>query len=250
MSAVKRSPAVTAATQQTSPTTRQDQRTRAPKSPTQKEKAIYFGIALYERDELGKPNSVEELQSGKTYTLVVTCDTRRSPMKSTLLQEKTVVAGAFSLSLSYTYSKSTTIAFPPREERSFEGVFEGEEEYELVIPADLPDGNVRISLGIAQAPRKYPSEITHYTLPVRGQQEDPIMEIFKMGQINHRIPEKTAILLVETVARHDEYTSTLRLRGWSRDGQQLDHQDAFDGIISIEELRKYRQEAYGHHLDP
>ena len=71
-----------------------------------------------------------------------------------------------------------------------------------------------------------------------------------MSQINSRLPEKTAILLVEMATSQTVQGQLLHLRGWARDGQQLDDVEVMNVIVSIEKLRAYRQKQHKYNLSP
>jgi hypothetical protein len=87
--------------------------------------------------------------------------------------------------------------------------------------------------------------LTEYALPICGQ-EAPPSEIFEIAQINQRLPEKTAFLLVEQSAQKHQ----IRLRGWSEAGQQLDLVAGMLVMLSIEELQAYRKKQKRQQLTP
>ena len=149
-------------------------------------------------------------------------------------------AGAFSLILSCKYDHSIgTPILPTKEARSFSGLLAGQTEYiehEMFLSPKLPAGNLTLNLEIKTALNKYPQWIGRYTLPVQEQQPVPEMEIFTVSQINQRLPQQTAILLVESATRHTEQRQLIRLRGWSATGQQLDNTALMQTIVSIEKL--------------
>jgi len=76
------------------------------------------------------------------------------------------------------------------------------------------------------------------------------MEIFTVSQINQRLPQHTAILLVETATRQTEQKQLIRLRGWNEAGQQLEKIASMKTIVSIEKLQEYRQKQKEAELDP
>src|SRR5262249_1167191 len=141
-----------------------------------------------------------------------------------------LITDAFSLILSYNYDVSvTTPITPAKEVFHFEQVFNGEFVYKFTLPTDFPTCNLSIMLKLTTPQRSSPSPVVKYTIPAHGQQNAPLLDILKVSHINRRLPEKTAILLIEP----GEQKPLLHLRGWAEMGQQLDHLERLKVITSV-----------------
>jgi hypothetical protein len=247
MNTGKRSTAITEAiaTPQSFSTTHQS--IRPLKVTSQQEKYLYFNLGIYTLEDF---DQVDELQAGNSYQLVISCDEKPSTIDPHLKQDGKPVAGAFSLILLYRYNGNITIPIMPAKEiLPFEDAFE-EFFYEFTVPADFPACNLSLTLRLTTPLRQAPMWVAEYTLPVRGLQNALPLEILTVSQINSRLPEKTAILLVEMATSQTVQGPLLHLRGWTETGQQLDDVEVMNVIVSIEKLRVYRQKQHKYNLSP
>ncbi len=232
------------ATSQPSSTMRRSQQS-APKESKQAPRCVYFNVGVYDMSDPDEPEQVEQLQAGKTYTLVITCEEDRSAINQHIRQDGQRVTGRFYLAISYSYDVSVTTPTRAKQWVPFEGVFDDQSRHDFTLPADFPTCTLTINILFKTPQRPAPMSAVQYPLPVCGQKAPP-SEIFKIAQIDQRLPEKTAILLVESAAQRHQ----VRLRGWSEAGQQLDKETAIRALISIEELQKYREKQQKQHFTP
>ncbi len=217
---------------------------RVPRKSKQAPRLIYFNVGIYDMSDPDEPEQVEQLQAGKTYTLVITCKDAPSMINQRIRQEPLHVAEPFALGLSYTYDVSVTSPIIPTKQLfHFEEIFDGQFLHNFTLPADLPTCELTIKLYFKTQKLFVPERAVEYPLPVCGR-EAPPSEIFEIAQIDQRLPEKTAILLVESAAQRHQ----MRLRGWSEAGQQLDNMVAIQSIVSIEEIPKYWKRMKRIHL--
>lgn len=270
MSSTRRSPAITAATAATTgktalpvttPASTPRMRSRQPSTP--REKTVYFNINVYDMHdnhpahdnradygacdigESDDPEIVEVLQAGKSYLLAITCEKRPSSINEHLKQDGQSVAGDFSLILSYAYTNTsvTTPITPAKMVFDFPAIFDEQFTHMFTLPADFPACTVTLLLKLKTARRPFPIFVAQHTLAVGGWQPAPELEIFRVSRINQRLPEKTALLLVEAVessVKHRVHEQLIRLRGWHEGGLQLDEPVMVKAIVSVEELQAYR----------